>query len=37
MRRVAELKKVLTEDERNGLLELYKIGHVIYMGVRNGV
>ena len=30
MRGVAELKKVLTEAERNGLLELSKIGDVIW-------
>ena len=27
---MAELKKVLTEAERNGLLELCKIGNVIW-------
>ena len=30
MRGVAELKKVLTEAERNGLSELCKIGDVIW-------
>ena len=30
MQGVAELKKVLTEAERNGLLELCKIGDVIW-------
>ena len=38
MWRVAELKKVLSEGERNGLAELCKIGDVaMYMGVRHGV
>ena len=33
---VAELKKLLTEAERNGLSELHKISNVI-MGVRHSV
>ena len=30
MRRVAQLKMVLAQDERNGLSELYKMGDVIW-------
>ena len=37
MRGVAELKKVCAEAERNGLLELCKIGDVIWELVRHGV
>ena len=37
MQGVAELKKVLAEAERNGLLELCKIGDVIWELVRHGV